>query len=216
MSHNIHLGLEYGGRFLEQLYPGVNWVWFLSKNMHGLTEGYPTIRFDNSSVAVAYDLEDLKAFAFAYGAGKFSKENISGYADAYLNQLELEDMASRLGHSFDRHSYLSSDFMSAEATNDKDYFQLSSGEFFAMTERLEEILSIQEETAQALVTLATTVRAFKTPGTATSSEIDALCGIATTHARHAYDACDLLADLNQALADRCKHELKQLIQQLEK
>ncbi len=49
MNRNMSLCIDNSAKLLATVFPGQNWAWFLSKNLHGLTEGYPTIPFDNSS-----------------------------------------------------------------------------------------------------------------------------------------------------------------------
>ena len=65
-NREIHQTFEHSVRFLKEILPEENWVWFLSKNLHGLTEGYPTIPFYNSLKGVTYNFEEIKSFALLY------------------------------------------------------------------------------------------------------------------------------------------------------
>lgn len=79
-------GMHIGGSFgcmnnshavdiLRALYPDTNWNWFLVRNRAGLTEGYPTIRFDQNCENVVYKPIDIEDFAEMYGDGKYSRHH---------------------------------------------------------------------------------------------------------------------------------------------
>lgn len=201
MNRNMSLCIDNSAKLLATVFPGQNWAWFLSKNLHGLTEGYPTIPFDNSSEDIAYDLKDLKQFALAYGKGSLTEEQINQLAKSYLDQLDLLCMLGEIDRSRMPTSSRTDNFLSENASEDRDYFSISSGEYWALTELLDEVLNTQEEVAQALVTLGTTFKVFGTEGTPTAEEIDAIKGVATSHAGRAYGAYEQLAMICQALAD---------------
>lgn len=104
------------------------------------------------------------------------------------------------------------DFMSAESTEDKDYFRLSLGEFEAMSERLEDIQEINAEMTQALGRFAETIRIFSTKGTPTAREINAMNRLATAHEERASEAFNLLTELLTTLLN---HELDELLHKLD-
>jgi len=201
MSQNPSFCIDNSAKLLASIFPGENWAWFLSKNLHGLTEGYSTIPFDNSSESVAYDLKALKSFALAYGSGRVTEEQIDQHATSHIDKLEAMYMLNEIEHRHLPTSSRSDNFLSENATEDRDYFSISYGEYWALTELLDEVLNTQEEVAQALVTLGTTFKVFATEGTPTADEIDAIKGVATSHAGRAYNAYEQLAMISQALAD---------------
>lgn len=201
MSQNPSFCIDNSAKLLASIFPGENWAWFLSKNLHGLTEGYSTIPFDNSSESVAYDLKDLKNFALAYGNGSVTEKQIDQRATGHIEKLEVMYMLNAIEHRRLPTSSRSDNFLSENATEDRDYFPISYGEYWALTELLQEVLETQEEVAQALVTLGTTFKVFGTEGTPTAEEIDAIKGLATSHAGRAYGAYEQLAMISQALAD---------------
>lgn len=89
------------------------------------------------------------------------------------------------------------DFLSAAATEDKDYLRLSDGEFDAMCERLDDLHDIHQELIQALERFAEMICTL-TSGT-TAPEVDALRGLAMAHAARLSAAGALLDELQQAL-----------------
>ena len=201
MTQNPSFCIDNSAKLLASIFPGENWAWFLSKNLHGLTEGYSTIPFDNSSESVAYDLKDLKNFALAYGNGSVTEEQIDQRATSYIDELELRYMLDEIDRSRMPTSSRTDNFLSSNATEDRDYFSISSGEYFAMIELLSEILDKQETTAQALVTLGAAFKLLGTEGGLSADEIDAIKGVACSHAGEAYLAYENIAQLNAALMD---------------
>lgn len=201
MNQNMSFCIDNSAKLLSSIFPGENWAWFLSKNLHGLTDGYPTIPFDNSSDSVAYDFKDLKNFALTYGNGSITEEQINQHATNYAQQFDLLYMLSEIDRSRMPTNSRTDNFLSENASEDRDYFSISSGEYWALTELLDEVLNTQEEVAQALVTLGTTFKVLGTEGTPTAEEIDAIKGLATSHAGRAYGAYEQLAMISQALAD---------------
>ena len=149
MSNNTHLSIVNSARFLSRIYVGENWVWFLSKNMHGLS-AYPTIPFDNSLESLTYDMHDLKAFAFLYGRGQRSEHEISSHADEHLKLLAIEDLAVGTRTEI----VPMGDFMSPYETTDTDYFQLSSGELNALRDRIDLLTNTQSFMIEVLESLA--------------------------------------------------------------
>ena len=201
MNQNCSLCIDNSAKLLSSVFPGENWAWFLSKNLHGLTEGYPTIPFDNSSEEIAYDLKDLKQFALAYGNGSLTEEQIDQSVTSHLEKLEVMYMLNEIERSRMPTSSRTDNFLSENATEDRGYFSISSGEYFAMIELLSEILDKQETTAQALITLGAAFKLLGTEGGLSADEIDAFKGVACSHAGEAYLAYENIAQLNAALMD---------------
>lgn len=90
------------------------------------------------------------------------------------------------------------DFLSAAATEEKDYLRLSDGEFEAVCERLDNVRDIHKEMNQALERFAEMISALRS-GTPTAPEIDALHGLAMAHAARLSGVENLLAELQRAL-----------------
>lgn len=194
MNRTAVLGLSFGASFLRCVYPDVNWEAFLAMNLHGLTEGYPTIPFDTSFNHINYDLDDLEAFAFTYGEGKVSGETIARHAEEYLKRLDEEVNAGFHGPR--------GDLLADDATDDKGYFHLSKGEYLAMFEHLCNIQRACSQSSDALAMLATTIRTFSTAGVPTTKEADALYRLAGLHADRAFEAHSIAAELTETLSER--------------
>ena len=62
-NRNALFSFDRSADLLKELYPDENWFWFLTKNIHGLTEGYSTIPYDNNTSDIAYELSDIENFA---------------------------------------------------------------------------------------------------------------------------------------------------------
>lgn len=210
MTPNLQLCIQESAHLLSSLFPEEDWVLFLDDNLLGFTKGYSTIPFENFSVAY-YDTEDLKTFAIKYGTKKLSETDICSRVDDYLNQTSLESVLAMLGDDCPVLKQLSGqDFLTPYACSDKDYFQLSRGEFFELADRLKQIHKAQEETAQTLVALAAAIRVFGSAKSPTHQEIELLCGIATNQAGRAYSALELTHEINHGLFDRRNDQLHDL------
>lgn len=206
MSRFDHLSLDNSARFLHSIYPSVNWAWFLSKNLHGLTDGYPTIPFDNSSETVTYGLDDLKSFALLNGDGMFSENDITHHAEHFKHQLDVEMTMAQPSRILPI-----GDFMSPDTTPDKNYFQLSSGELYAMTDRIEQIMDIQSNAIEDLDALAMDIRSIGRQCIPTPNEIKEMYELADAQAEQVDYALTLLAEVLQAIEDRCERDLQDLI-----
>jgi hypothetical protein len=95
-------------QLLNAVFPDEQWGWFLSKNMHGLTEGHSKIPVDLEMCEIYYELNDLRNFAIEYGKGKFTTEHITLLFNSHVKCLELS-------HKHEELNYISNAFI---ATSD--------------------------------------------------------------------------------------------------
>lgn len=97
MSRHIYQTFDQSVDLLDVIFPDENWVWFLSKNLHGLTEGFDTIPFSYDTYDIMYRIGDLERFAVEFGRGYISAEEIAAIIDEnYMDQEELDSELDEL------------------------------------------------------------------------------------------------------------------------
>lgn len=81
MNRDKYQTFEHSVELLEEIFPNENWVWILSRNLHGLTEGFDTIPFEIDEFEIMYQIADLESFAIEFGRGYISEAEIAWRID---------------------------------------------------------------------------------------------------------------------------------------
>ena len=107
-----------------------------------------------------------------------------------------------------------SDFMSPHWTSDENYFQLSSGELHAMTDRFAEIMDMQMSTTAALEMLATKFLMLGKRHGVKPKKMERLYAIAMAHTHQSEQAQIQLEEIDQAIEARCEHAIQVFLGEL--
>lgn len=193
-NRNALLPFDFTANLLKSLYPEENWVWFLTKNIHGLTDGYPTIPYDQNVSEIAYWITDIDNFAISYGADKFSSEEVITKIDKFVFPTELGLTATDMGNISNAFT-INSNFMSLKTENDDGSVDLRLDSPEAWIIEINEMSDIQIETCYALTTLAHAIRMVGEGMLLSKSEAEALSGIAIAQAYRAYDNADQIRSI---------------------
>ncbi len=193
MNRQIMLSFAATADFLKKIYPDQNWTLFLTKNLHGLTEGYARIHCDMNARDVVYWLGEIEHFAVLYGKGSPSADEIEALCNRYASQLELQSLCHELSAS-DPFG-ISGKFLD-EAKHDAD------GNLVFSTERVSELLiaindlaNTQLETGYALTTLAQAFRGVGAGVHYSQQDATALAEVAVRQAGCAIDNADSIRGL---------------------
>lgn len=198
MSRKHSLSIDRGAELLSAIFPGKNWTWFLSKNLHGLTDSVATIPFDHASESISYDVSDLERFAVQFGRGTLSEEEIAKLIDTFLEDLDQRSVAVETSCVVGR----AADHMLTGVRTDLTGHLIVSPEGCgALLEQLGLIEDVQAETARTLSTLAYALRMMGTT-TALPNEIEGLRDIAIAQAGRACENAVDIRMLTSALANR--------------
>lgn len=193
-ERNALLCFDNSTNLLKAVFPEENWTWFLTKNMHGLTDGFPTIQFDNNTSDVVYWLEDLEKFAVAYAQDSLSTEDIASMIDDHMARLNLQSMLAALSSDGDSFS-IQSAFMSQETIHKDGSVDFNLKNPGAWSIAIGEMSEEQLDTGYALTTLAHAIRMVGAGMELSASEAAALSGIAITHANRACDNADRIRSI---------------------
>ncbi len=104
--------------------------------------------------------------------------------------------------------------MSPFATPDGDYFQLSSGELHVMTDRIEQIMDILINSVAALEVITKNILSIGSQGMPIPNEIKEIFDLADILADQADNSHVLLAEVIQAIEDRCERDLQNFLASL--
>lgn len=193
-NRNAFFSFDHSADLLKEIYPEENWFWFLTKNIHGLTEGYSTIPYDNNTSDIAYELSDIENFAVTYGIGKFSAEEVGSMIDDHMTRIDLESMLSEIEIKLNTNNF-NSKFMSQKTVHDDGSVDLCLNNPVDWMIEIKEMSDIQVETCYALTTLAHAIRMVGEGMSLSKSEAEALSGIAIAQADRAYDNADQIRSI---------------------
>jgi hypothetical protein len=186
---------------LRALYPSQNWTWFLAKNRHGLTDGYPKIPFDLNSEEIVYDVRDIHDFAEQFGNGKYSVEQIRHISDDYFETCNPQSPMTELSSILNDDD--GEDQLGELGQGGTEALALSAREYALLVVALYEIKKQQLSSASALTVLAFSLRAAATDQKNIGAhEIEAVANVATEQASCAVDNAQSVIDIVNALERR--------------
>lgn len=193
-AQTVMLSLDHSAALLERIFPEENWTGFLSKNIRGLTKGYPTIPFDKKSPEISYELGALEDFAVTYGKHKLSAKDVRSIRGSYLLDRELDELLVAINDDSSRVRDSRNSFLKARS-DARGNLRLNPSEISALFRIVDESAKEQMETRDILTTLALAVRALDSGVTLSSEEITALSGVAAHQADRACSNAERIRSL---------------------
>lgn len=218
MNRDIYMPFGRSVELLGEIYPYENWVLFLSKNLHGLTEGFDTIPFDDDIFDVWYQVGDLESFAIEFGRGSVSAEKIASFIDAEVLSLEALDreLDDLLGKTEDRPT-LSSNIenpifrTNAVADGNMVFDAIKKPE---LLRTICDIADVEHVTVQILTALAQAIRDYESVDKSSIAYLTALSAAAIVQAGRACDNAmqigTVFTQLNKFLAFVGEAQTKEL------
>lgn len=191
MNRDIYIPFGRSVELLGEIYQDENWVLFLSRNIHGLTEGFAPIPFDDDLFDVWYRTGDLERFAFEFGRGSVSAEKIASIFDAEALNLEALDreLDDLLGKTEDNPilSCNTENPISKSISDAGGDIALGSTKKSELLRSIRDIADAQLETVQNFTALAHAIRDHEPGDKSSSVYLTALSATATAQAGRACD-----------------------------
>lgn len=154
---------------LGELYPHMNWTWFLVRNRAGVTDGHPKIRFDQNCESISYKFRDIADFAEMYGEGKYSLSHIRKVSVNYFRLLAEPEY-----RIVEMRGDTEEDVIGVRSEGDADAMRLSEKQASILGSEIRVAAEIQKETGYALTTLTYALRAAAQTGcTLDDKEVEA-------------------------------------------
>lgn len=200
ITRNTNLSFDRSTGLLKAIFPGENWAWFLSKNLHGLTEEFATIPFDNNASEIAYQLGDLEKFAVEFGHGDPSAEEIASIIDEHLSY-NLLGLIAKIESEIDPLGGCG-EFLVQPRLDADGNTHLDPNDISALLSALQEIAEEQMNTGYTLTTLAHAFRSIDSGAEFSSTDATALSGVAIAQAGRSCDNAQRIRSLFNAF-DSC-------------
>lgn len=205
-GYDAMLGFSESAALLAAIFPTEkkSWPMFLAQNIHGLTPGYPEIRYDPCFDDIYFNSDHLENFAMSYAKGTLSEVEIEERVDAFFESSKIPTLPStetRCHPVFDRLS----DVFKNHSKSKPIEIRLSEREAYDIACEIKQLADDQNVAANALLTLSMAFRVFKAEGPPSEREVRALVTIIDEYAERAsaaaVDAEALSEGLFQQLAD---------------
>jgi hypothetical protein len=205
-GYDAMLGFSESAALLAAIFPTEkkSWPMFLAQNIHGLTPGYPEIRYDPCFDDIYFNSDHLENFARSYAKGTLSEAEIEARVDAFFESSKIPAHSStetRCHPVFDRLS----DIFKNHSKSKPIEIRLSEKDAYDIATEIQDLERAQHDAANALLTLSMAFRVFKAEGPPSEAEVRALVAVIDEYAErasaYACDAEGLSESLFQQLAD---------------